>query len=666
MRAAVASGSPVWVLSVLTRALVLKLLCVRSAEGLKATNILELLHHSRSDAFSAEVPQKVRLGDGPSRALYQFNTIEMPASGEKNCIALRLDTNTHAFSVDAGEKDGNSIAWGCYDDAINQTGWSALEVSTAGPDSGVPLAVRAYAAGVTEGLLTARRLCEFHSNVAALLQHDAPSQASIGSVERVLRMSLVAWEEFSGGDLSQEPEEDLPRQAWAALLQMRGLKDGNNLRTAEEGVHPLSLFQVLVANMHAEIPAIVELYSRSEQAKIYEAILPAKGHKSLNGTGETTFARWSAHQPHGSAIVHRVGPLGTPEDLISGHVAFGDYGEMTRIMKTYRLSFGTEVQAMTMSSYPGCISSTDDYFITSGGFVALSTSLWIPTDGPYSKPAKTNEGLPSFLRAVLATRLATKPRMWAKIYGYLPGIAGAKQWLIADYANFKPQTPIANDTLWLLESLPRVQRAADVTHVLREGGFFEAHGVPHFHDIRLIYGLPAEGPGQFEEFRQSALLDKGQTISNLENAKQVLTDITATKSAQISIASRNDLDPTQPVPAGSIDAKVTTNCLVGALSLQAKSGPPRLPGGTGSGSTGGSSAAGAFSWMDEKGAERFPGWPRNGLPETMDFAWVNALPGQIGGKCACPACDKLDSSTAAAASANLAISGTGEAAAASG
>eukprot|EP00929_Paragymnodinium_shiwhaense_P101338 TRINITY_DN6434_c0_g3_i1.p1 TRINITY_DN6434_c0_g3~~TRINITY_DN6434_c0_g3_i1.p1 ORF type:complete len:674 (+),score=64.74 TRINITY_DN6434_c0_g3_i1:152-2023(+) len=603
------------------------------AAGLKLTALLERLHTSRSDSEAADVPSKRRVGDGTGRPLYQFNTIELPSENESNCIALRLDKATHAISVDAGGKDANSIAWGCYDDSISTTGWSALEVSTAGADSGIPLAVRAYAAGVTEGLLTAKRLNEFHSNVRGLLRRDAPSQASLGAVEHVVRMSLVAWEEFSGGDVSREPEDDLQKQAWAALLQLRGLRDGNNLVTSsKDGILALSLYQVLVANMHAELPAIVELYSRSEQAKVYETMMPVHTDLRQNITNKTKFARWAAHQPHGAAIIRRVGPLGSPEDLLAGHVAFGDYSEMTRITKTYNLAFGTQVNNMTMSSYPGCIGSTDDYIMTGKGLVAMSTSLWIPSDGVYSRPSTTNEGLPSFLRAVLASRLASKPRTWAKIYGLVPGIAGAKQWLLADYGNFKPQIPIANDTLWLLESLPRLQRAGDVTNILREGGYFEAHGVPHFGAIRQIYGLPAEGPAKYEEFQQSALLDKGSTISTIDNAREVLTDTSSSKNGQIPIGVRSDLDSTNPVPAGSIDAKVAGSCLVGRLSLQAKSGPPIPAGGD---------ASQAFAWVNEKGEDTFPGWPRMGLPDKPNFAWVNALPGKIGGSCACSSCASL-------------------------
>jgi len=206
----------------------------------------------------------------------------------------------------------------------------------------------------------------------------------------------------------------------------------------------------------------VDLYSRSEQAKILASFLQTgsrtqrvsshhqhmeagvseevnamEENKVRRGRG-VAWARWASHMPRGSAVVRRVGPEGTPEDMISGHVTFGNYGEMLRMMKTYKINFGTNVGKVTMSSYPACVSSTDDYFVTNKGFVVMSTNLWVPDSGEYAWPSKTNEGLPSFVRALIATRLAVHPRMWAKTYGFLTGIAGAKQWLIADYGKLKP------------------------------------------------------------------------------------------------------------------------------------------------------------------------------------------------------------------------------------
>lgn len=615
--------------------MVLSLLgCPPAAYGLKLRILgtAEELQRGFKPSFGAVNPEDLQrqVGDGVGRALYQINTVEMPTNRSvKHCLNVRMDRITHSINVDGAVKDDNTVAYGCFDDTINSTGWASLEIVTT-ESQDVPLAVRSYCAGLVEGLLTAKRLVQFHGNVLDLMMMDiGTDKAAQKVVDQALRLTLIAWEEFTGGDAMSEPVEELPKQAWAALMQLRGIRDGNNLLIAEDGVEYLSAYQVMLTNMHAEIPALVELYARSEQAKLLTSLLQTGSKTRTNrsgsssaGSGETqaqtrTWARWAAHMPKGAAIVRRTGALGTPEDLLAGHVTNGEYGEMLRIMKTYRLHFGTAVSDVTMSSYPGCVSSTDDYFVTGTGFVAMSTSLWLPSEGADSRPPLTSEGLPSFLRAIMATRLATQPRMWAKVYGYLTGIAGAKQWLIVDYSKFKSLQPLADDTLWMVESLPRVQRANDVTHVLREGGFFEAHGVPHFHDIRLIYGLPAEGPGAYEEFRQAALLDKGATIANLPTARQVLTEMKTSRNSQIPIAARKDLDPSQPIPAGSIDAKVTSRCLVLRLGLQARSSPPVTPGG------------GVFSWEDADGMPRFPGWPRRGMGAQWNHSWVSAVPGEL-------------------------------------
>jgi len=585
---------------------------VPAALGLKMRILSEASEELRSTRYG---PETRKVGDGFGRALYQINYVEMPNHTTGNrCITARMDKYTHSLQVDEKEADQNSIAWACYNDIINQTGWATLVVTTTS-DTDVPLQVRAYTAGLVEGLLTAPRIGQFHKNVVDLLKKDTNGGAALMAVDRVLRMSLIAWEEFAGGDAHVEPKSDLTKQAWAALLQLRGIRDGNNLLSEDDNVTPLSAYQVMMTNMHAEIPGIVELYGRSEQAKLLSSFMQPTA--SADKPGENGWPRWAAHAPKGSAIVRRVGTMTRPDDMLSAHVTFGEYGEMIKIMKTYKLHFGTLINDVTMSSYPGCVSSTDDYFITGRGFVLMSTSLWLPSSGEYSKPAITNDGLPSFLRAIMATRLATAPRMWAKVYGYIPGIAGAKQWVVADYSKFKALQPIANDTVWMVESLPRVQRANDVSHILRDSSFFEAHGVPHFADIRKIYGLPPSGPGAYEEMRGAALIDKGATINNLATARQMLREVRTSRHDQIPITARSDLDPSKPIPAGGTDAKATNKCLVQKMGTQAVSGPPLMPGGS------------PFRWKEANGKETFPGWPHSGVPDEWNFDWVSAVPGVL-------------------------------------
>lgn len=574
-----------------------------------------------------------KVGDSTGRLLYAMNTVELPTNiSGKKCITARHDDATHAMVVDTSDHDDNSLCWACYEDSINSTGWDHLMVETS-PDEDVPLQTRAYCAGLVEGLLTSKQIFTFYQNVNDLLVKDIGA-GYLPMIERVMRTALVAWETYSGGDAGLEPTDDLARQAWAAMIQLRGIRDGNNILAYTNETQEISMYQLMLVNMHAELPAIVQLYAFSEQAKLLYASdqQAASGGSFLQMHSQThraksdgrTWTRWSAHKAHGTAIVKRTGPRTQPLDLLAGHVTYGEYSEMNRMLKHYNLHFGTLISGLHMSSYPGCISSTDDFIMTNHGFVLMSTSLFLPTTGEYSEPPTTNDGFPSFLRSAIASRLATQPRMWAKVYAYLAGIAAGKQWLILDYSKFKQGQMLANDTLWMVESLPRLQRAGDVTHSLYASGFFEAHGVPHFRQIREVFGYPATGPGSYQEHRASSLVDKGSTISSLHNLREVLQETSSSRGpTQIPINTRNDLLPEDPIPSGGTDIKVTGLCLARKNKFQAKSGPPPATDKTN------------FSWSSSGGAPKFNGWPRRGQPNLWNFDFhttsEHSLSGPVGG-----------------------------------
>lgn len=552
-----------------------------------------------------------------------LDAIPETKNGEK-CIAVRVDRDSRVFVADAGKQDESVAASGCFSDRVNNTGWGLLQVSTTS-DPEVPLGVRAYAAGLVEGLMTVRRMSQFRTNVLALLQRDTLGHPGLREVMgKVADLALTAWTEFAGGDAEQTPEDDIGRQAWAAFLQFRGIKDGFNMLAKDKQVKPMSAHELLLMNMHAELPALAELYSRLDLNET--AVLLQTGRVERTRSAATrsagNWSRQALHQAHGSAIVRRLGPKRHVQDLLVGHVTFGDFGEMTRVAKHYALDFGTKVPKISLTSYPGCIGSTDDYIVGGTGLVMASTSLWVPAAGEFSLPSATNDGLPSFLRAMVATRLATRPRLWPKVYGYVPGMGGANQWLVVDYGNVKGGLSLPDGTVWLVETLPTWQRGSDMTQVLREGGFFEVHGVPHFAQVREVFGLPANGPGPFEEHRRSALVDAGASINSLAAAKEVLIQATPDRRVdtngdflpdQLPISARYDLDERLRSPAGGIDAKVTSRCLVKHMALQARSGP-------------GVTARGQFFSWD---TEALKDWPHNGQPDLWKFRWVNVFPGRL-------------------------------------
>mmetsp|Transcript_68678 Transcript_68678/g.128125 ORF Transcript_68678/g.128125 Transcript_68678/m.128125 type:complete len:658 (-) Transcript_68678:55-2028(-) len=581
-----------------------------------------------------------KYGDGPGRPLYTLNTIEMPENlTGKACITLRFDLKSHSLSVDVGEKDPNFVATACYNDAIERTGWSTLKVVTT-DSPGVPLAVRAFGAGFVEGLLTHQRISQFSSNVKLLLAKDlAMDEALRLTVERRLRYALLAWERMSGGDATIVPDGDLPKQAWAALLQMRGIRDGHNVMAGATQSGFVTAYDCMLLNMHAELSSLTGLYGRSQATELLRlqlgshdsALLQTSATRSSKLRGASTaqdgeasqraqpssamdndWVLWTAHKPRGTAFVRRVGPKGGPDDLLSGHVTFANYGEAVRVMKHYHLNFDTLVTDISMSSYPGCISSTDDYFVTNKGFALMSTTLYIPSSGNFSIPSASAEGLPAFLRATIATRLASLPRTWAKVYGYLPGLAATKQWLLVDYSKLKEQQPLGNDTVWLVESLPRLQRSGDVTDYLRTHGYFTAQGQPFFRQIRELFGFSEFAPSSYELHHQSSLVDKASTINSLSNAREVLTELVSSRGTkQASITARYDLLKKNAIPAGGIDAKVTGKCLVQRLGFQGKSGPAATQG------------ASPFTWLTPSAEELWPGWPHDGVPDVLDFDWAS-------------------------------------------
>jgi hypothetical protein len=54
-----------------------------------------------------------------------------------------------------------------------------------------------------------------------------------------------------------------------------------------------------------------------------------------------------------------------PGDLFVGHSTWEDYREMSRIWKVYDMPFcGVKAKEISFSSYPGCVSSTDDWYLT--------------------------------------------------------------------------------------------------------------------------------------------------------------------------------------------------------------------------------------------------------------------------------------------------------------
>jgi hypothetical protein len=84
--------------------------------------------------------------------------------------------------------------------------------------------------------------------------------------------------------------------------------------------------------------------------------------------------------------------LSDNSDIIMAHASWEGYNEMLRIYKFYEVNLpGVASTVVSFSSYPGMLSSTDDWYITSAGLGVMETTTEIVDKSLLQKiqPGKT-------------------------------------------------------------------------------------------------------------------------------------------------------------------------------------------------------------------------------------------------------------------------------------
>ena len=90
-------------------------------------------------------------------------------------------------------------------------------------------------------------------------------------------------------------------------------------------------------------------------------------------------------------------------DLFVGHTTWEELWELNRSMKRYNFRLkGTVVEAI-FSSYPGTLSSTDDFYVTNHKLVVTETTI---SEVGNTKPLDPEKYYPNFMRVNAATFFA--------------------------------------------------------------------------------------------------------------------------------------------------------------------------------------------------------------------------------------------------------------------
>ncbi|KAH9376843.1 hypothetical protein HPB48_009751 [Haemaphysalis longicornis] len=454
-------------------------------------------------------------------------------------------------------------------------GWAFLQV---GSNSKIKDEIQAYAAGAIEGYLS-RELMNYHwENMFAHYCDDQVEYCAMLDtfIQMNLKYSLTQAEKLKNTD----PYWHMVNLQMGQLAGLSDIFDGNELNYTRR----------------------VTTFTKALHFSIVGDLI------DLEDAFTRIFNPYSLNQvPPCSAFVKVVGKS---KDIYMSHNTWSLYRSMLRIKKTYAFPWHYRPSAtgqrmvipghtITMSSYPGNLDSWDHFILTSAGLVLTDTSLPNDNIALWSQVNPENAPL-TWVRSNVANRLATSASEWANVFSTRNSGTYNNQWLIMDTKLFKPGRPIVNETLWILEQMPGIIRAEDISHLLRENEYWAGFNAAYNKDIFKISGQPAivEKYGDYFTYERSPRArifrrDQGNVTdteslmrlmryNDYENDPLSRCNGTPSQNPVCTIAARYDLlDPEGHYgipdifyrPVGAIDVKFTNAKMTSSMEFIAISGP---------------------------------------------------------------------------------------------
>lgn len=621
----------------------------------------------------------------------QVDNVQVPLPEEAQDMAIVMSVDEkQQLRLHAGDlpkqQGWTPLAWAEYKNTVKQNGWGYLNVK-ATDDAAVSDDLKMYAAGYLEGFASGKQIRDFQHNANGLMAKDEENHNAIDNIRGLFSREIETIRSkanMAGKDTvlsnKNQPKEKWWRHSKYMMLQAWGIMDAYNAYVDSMDGKPMSMVDLLVLNSDGETPELEMAYDsqevmlreserdgitddsddssdskkskgksflqRKRAAQRHRAarkrrhgwqgmLAPGQDlmskarerrHRKLMGWNEKAWRKFKAKYGRCSALVRL---NSNHSDIFVGHTTFSDYSEMNRIFKYYDFPLAEgATRRMGMSSYPGVVGSTDDYYIMDTGVVVTETTVSMLSDEAFDKLDDNGTQVPDYMRIMIANRLAHTGEEWVDLMKKSATGTYNSQWMVVDYKKFTPGQKLLNGTFFVLEQGPGVSHSEDMTHVLETTGFWASENRAFFDDVRNVSGeTDAEeihGNAFSKDQNPRAHIFEGtapkvQTLADMRHEMQRNKwpheiDGGEANTPDHAIAARSDLDKYSPHPNGGVDSKVTNACLAKKLAADAINGPTH-------------DGLKPFRWTDAKsGKELFPDYPHAGLPDEWNFDWVRFTP----------------------------------------
>lgn len=477
--------------------------------------------------------------------------------------------------------DADAVAWGEAVDAAATVSYTGqLHCGTrAGADDGVQM----YGAGLVEGFLTAPAIADYFLNTRDYFVSPYGLNASLANGELDWLRAQDGAARAAAAAAGADADESL-QALRLLLLQFDGLVAGYQAAVEEEaheveargGVRVLPTLtptDFLFLNGNGDLYDLIERFRPAAETP------PPPSYARLATAGRC------------SALV-AVAP--DVSDLFIGHAVWDSLSQATKIYKHFatRLALGGPgEQRVSFSSFPGELSSDDDFYLTTSPRASLaivSTTLHILDPALYAQVSPPRASLLCWQRARVATLLARSGAHWASLFAAQNSGTYNNEWLVVDLGRFEPGGELKEGLLTVVDQIPGLVTAADRTRSL-ERGYWPSYNLPSDPRVYNACGLgekgvvdahaaAAGGAGarwlSYQLAPRAALFRRdGGGIASLSRLRDVVRgvhrgapgapatpDPLARGDALASVCGRADLetDPASREPRGCFDGKATS------------------------------------------------------------------------------------------------------------
>ncbi|RYG68181.1 hypothetical protein EON64_05755, partial [archaeon] len=353
--------------------------------------------------------------------------------------------------------DPESHAYGTYSNEINKDGWGKLWVHGDGTDDGW------YQAGFLEGALTAQGIYQHFTSWYAFQFPKPPAQETV--------QFILDQMDYAKNLAQSKRKEDVYYDKLAKfLLQFQGMLDGQNAVAASG--EKVSYLDLLLLEGSGDLYDIIP------------ATVPSAFKLRVGAVSKETFFDLWHEQISCSALIKIADDR---SDVFAAHTTWTSYQNMLRVFKHYDMDGG--LYRSSFSAKPGMLYSKDDFYVLPNHKLVIMET----TNGIMNAEALkliNPQTLLVWQRVPVSNTLATTAPDWARLMSRHDSGTYANQWMALDMKRFVPGVGgAAEGFLVILELMPGMIRAHDVSSVLAAQSYWPSYNIPYDRDIYAWAGF---------------------------------------------------------------------------------------------------------------------------------------------------------------------------------